>query len=157
MSVIVCLICQHCSLTCLSFFVVVFLFVACISTYYALLLTANLFSCRIALVDVAGFASGFMGFHHSADSFSVFSVFCHWHQSSIPCRHFQDLCSFLTFSNTRLFQIPAVDTKSTGQRASACQGPTVWSQLPHNTSHTTPATQHQAYSLPRFFLNCFQN
>ena len=48
--------------------------------------------------------------------------------------------------DTRLFQIPSVNTKSTGQRTLAYQGPTVWNKLP----------QHQACSFPPFFQNCVQ-
>ena len=64
--------------------------------------------------------------------------FCRWYWSSVPCQHFQDLCSFSTalfliWQDTCLFQIPSVVTKSTGQQTFAHQGPTVWSKLLHNT------------------------
>ena len=38
-------------------------------------------------------------------------------------------------SDSRLFEIPSVNTKSTGQCISEYQGPTVWNELPHNIRH----------------------
>ena len=66
-------------------------------------------------------------------------LFRHWHWSSIPGRPSQDLYSFPTPSfllwRTRLFQILSVNSKSSGQRTFAYQGPPVWNQLSHNIRH----------------------
>ena len=42
---------------------------------------------------------------------------------------------FCSSSDTCLFQIPSVNTKSNGQRTFAYQGPTVWNKLSRNIRH----------------------
>ena len=39
-------------------------------------------------------------------------------------------------SDTRLFRIPSVRTKTYGQRAFAYQAPSVWNELPHSLRHS---------------------
>ena len=68
-------------------------------------------------------------------------LFCYWVgsivyfadilQISIPFRQLR------SSSDTRLFEILSVKTRSSGQRCFANQGPRVWCTLPHNTRHAS--------------------